>query len=209
MNIGKTKGMKAALTAAVLALLTGIALSFLPVHGEEKIYGDLVRLHVIANSDSEEDQARKLAVRDAVLGVVSSFPAPKDKEEAEAAIVSGEGQIVRAAKETLSSLGSDDPVRVEFGKESYPVRYYENYTLPAGEYTSLRVIIGEGEGKNWWCVLFPPLCSGASEKDAEQDFLEVGFTGEQYRLIKKETEPKYKVRFKILEILSDVFGFEY
>ena len=96
-----------------------------------------------------------------------------------------------------------------FDTEKYPVRYYDDFRLPAGEYTSLRVVIGSGEGHNWWCVLFPPLCTAASEEECEEEFLAAGFSGEQYRLIKKDSDGRYKIRFKMLEVLSEAFGFEY
>ena len=204
-----TTGVKILLTLSVLIVASAMLMSYLPVHNEEKIYDNVIRLHVIANSDSDADQKLKLKVRDAVLAVVSSLPAAADKSDAEENIRGAEGLISSAAKRVLNENGSDDDVSIFFDTESYPVRYYEDYSLPAGKYTSLRVVIGEGQGHNWWCVLFPPLCAAAGKTDDEGEFLEVGFTGEQYRVIKNDTGSKYKVRFKILEILSDVFGFEY
>ena len=107
-------------------------------------------------------------------------------------------------------MGEDCPVQVELGRERYPVRIYENYSLPAGEYTSLRIRIGEGEGRNWWCILFPRLCTArATEEEVYEDFIAAGFTPEQYRMIKNESGPKYKIRFRILEILAQLTGMEY
>ena len=201
------RGMKAVLTTAVCAVLAAFALTYLPVRGEEKIYGDVIRLHVIAASDSEADQTLKLKVRDAVLEEVSTYPAPASSPEAADTISSHADDIRRAAEDTVRENGSDDAVEVFFDRESYPVRYYEGFALPAGEYTSLRVVIGEGEGHNWWCVLFPPLCTSVGER--KEDFIAAGFTGDQYRLIDGNSGGKYKVRFRILEILADVFGFDY
>lgn len=192
--------------ASILAAF--LFVSVLPVHGEEKIYSDMIRLHVIAASDSDEDQAVKLQVRDAVLEVVeASMENVKNQEEALAAIEAANDEIHTAAKSVLEREGFDYPVSVELGLENYPERVYEGFTLPAGQYTSLRVIIGGGEGHNWWCVLYPPLCTTAAE-DREQVFITAGFTDEQYKTITETKQVKYKVRFKVLEILASLFGIE-
>ena len=189
--------------ASILAAF--LFVSVLPVHGEEKIYSDMIRLHVIAASDSEEDQAVKLLVRDAVLEVVeSSMENVKSQEEALAAIEAANDKIHTAAKSVLEQEGFDYPVSVELGLENYPERVYEGFTLPAGKYTSLRVIIDGGEGQNWWCVLYPPLCTTAAE-EREQVFITAGFTDEQYKTITETRDVKYKVKFKILEVLSSLF----
>ena len=179
-----------------------------PIRGEEKIYDSMIRLHVLAESDSDEDQARKLRVRDAVLDVLAErMEKAHSYEDAAAAVSSMLGEIEEAARCTVQG---ECTVRVELGRERYPVRVYENYTLPAGEYTSLRVILGEGEGKNWWCVLFPQLCTAqASESAFYEDFIAAGFTPEQYRLIKNESGVRYRIRFRILEILAQWIGMEY
>ena len=204
-----SKSIKFLVLSAALILLAAVLISYLPVNGEERIYENMIRLHVIANSDSDEDQQLKLLVRDAVIGVVSSAPRASTAKEAEAGIRSRTEEILAAAKKVLMEHGSDDGVSVLFDTEKYPVRYYEGFTLPAGEYTSLRVVIGDGDGHNWWCVLFPPLCTATSEEEREEEFIEAGFTSEEYSLIKQDSGTKYKVRFKILEILADVFGFDY
>ena len=179
-----------------------------PIRGEEKIYDSMIRLHVLAESDFDEDQARKLRVRDAVLDVLAErMEKAHSYEDAAAAVSSMLGEIEEAARRTVQG---ECTVRAELGRERYPVRVYENYTLPAGEYTSLRVILGEGEGKNWWCVLFPQLCTAqASESAFYEDFIAAGFTPEQYRLIKNESGVQYKIRFRLLEILAQTFGFDY
>lgn len=189
--------------ASILAAF--LFVSVLPVHGEEKIYSDMIRLHVIAASDSEEDQAVKLLVRDAVLEVVeSSIENVDNQEEAVAAIEAANDAISTAAKSVLEREGFDYPISVELGLENYPERVYEGFTLPAGQYTSLRVIIDGGEGQNWWCVLYPPLCTTAAE-EREQVFITAGFTEEQYKTITETRGVKYKVKFKILEVLSSLF----
>lgn len=188
-----------------LVVLMGIGLSFLPVHGEEEIYNSVVRLHVLANSDSEEDQALKLEVRDAVLAVTS--PLVKDctsQAEAITVLEANLPALEAAARAVITEAGRDDAVAVTLGEENYPTRTYENCCFPAGEYISLRVMIGEAAGQNWWCVLFPPLCLSAAEAgdgDNEDAFVQVGLTKDQYGIITETGKTKYKVRFKILEFV--------
>lgn len=205
--------MKYLLSFCTTVLVLVILLSVVPVSGEEQIYDNMIRLHVIANSDSEEDQRIKLRVRDEIidtfsedLGALGSFDA------AFCAVEDLIPEIEKSANAVLESEGFDERVFVEIGEENYPERVYENYTLPAGKYTSLRIVIGEGKGQNWWCVLFPPLCTKSAIKTLENDeevFVEAGITTEGYKLIKHEKETKYRVRFRILELFSGIFGYEY
>lgn len=203
-----TKAIKALLSFSALTVITSILVSFLPVRGEDKIYTGVVRLHVIAASDSERDQSLKLMVRDAILNEISGDE-PGSFDDAKRTIESRRDEIKKCAERTLADAGCGDAVEVYFDRESYPERVYEGFTLPAGDYLSLRVVIGEGEGHNWWCVVFPPLCTATSEKEQKEDFIAAGFTNDQYKLINNSSGVKYKVRFKILEILADVFGIDY
>ena len=127
------------------------------------------------------------------------------KSEAEEKLASQLDEIRAVALETLAAEGCDCHVSVSLGKEKYPQKSYDGVCSPAGEYTSLRIVIGEGEGKNWWCVLFPQLCL-AGAKNAEAAFVEVGLTPEQYRVITETDEPKYKLRFKIIDIIGEMGG---
>lgn len=118
-----------------------------------------LRLHVMANSDSETDQAAKLAVRDAVLACVSGrLSRAESAEEAKTALMELGAELEAAARETLAERGLDYGVQLVCGRFDFPDRVYENTLYPAGEYSALRVILGEGRGRNWWCVMFPPLC---------------------------------------------------
>ena len=174
----------------------------LPIHGEEKIYESVVRLHVLANSDSEEDQALKLKVRDAVLAYTSPRVIDSTSREEAIEILKGElGEIEQVARDVILEEGYDYSVEVTLTLEDYPTRNYESMSFPSGEYVSLRVLIGEAEGQNWWCVLFPPLClSAASEKTAnEEAFIAVGLNSDQYKIITETNNTKYYLRFKILE----------
>ena len=185
-----------------------LALFCLPIHGEEEIYDTVVRLHVLANSDSDEDQALKLEVRDALLAVTA--PALEDcgsQEEAVAILTPMLDELQQTATDVVKAAGYDYDVHVSLGKESYPRRVYENCCFPAGEYVSLRVGIGEAEGQNWWCVLFPPLClSAASAKNTEDAFLSVGLNKDQYGIITETGKTKYKIRFKLLETFQGLNG---
>lgn len=200
--------MKFMLSLCCCILVFAMVVTFLPVNGESEIYDNMIRLHVIANSDSEADQALKLKVRDTILNTLANLEG-ENKEMAEAEIVRLIPIIEKAAEETITNEGYTYSVKAEIGEEKYPVRYYDDYVLPEGVYSSLRVTIGEGEGKNWWCVLYPPMCTATSVKECEEDFIAAGFSGEQYKLIKKNSGGKYKVRFAILEMLSEAFGFDY
>ncbi len=200
---------KKILIACMICLIVVFTANLLPVHGEEEIYDTVVRLHVLANSDSEDDQALKLAVRDEVLSITSTRLGDcKTREEARAVLCDILPEIQEKAQKKVRSLGYDYPVDLVLGIEDYPTKEYESCTFPAGEYLSLRVIIGEGAGQNWWCCLFPPLClSSATDKTQNEDaFISVGLSDEQYKIITETDSPKYKARFKILEVAKDLFG---
>ena len=179
-----------------------IMLGFLPVHGEAEIYDNVLRLHVIANSDSDEDQALKLKVRDALLeGSSDLFLSCTDRSSAASMIEENRALLESIAQNTIIDSGYDYPIKIDLGEEKYPTRSYGEICFPAGNYLSLRVIIGDGAGQNWWCVLFPPMClSAASYNDVET--VPLGLSGEQYKLITETNNPKYTVRFKILEVFG-------
>lgn len=193
----------------VIVLVLLMALSFLPVHGEQEVYDTVVRLHVLANSDSEEDQALKLKVRDGVLEAAAPILEDcRTREEAVEALAAHLADLEAAARAVIEAEGGTDAVTVRLGEEDYPTRTYESCAFPAGTYVSLRVCIGEAAGQNWWCCLFPPLCLSAAtaKSDNEEAFLQVGLTKDQYGIITETGKTKYKVRFKILEVVEDWFG---
>ncbi|MBQ9779660.1 MAG: stage II sporulation protein R [Clostridia bacterium] len=194
--------------ALVIAMVILMALSYLPIHGEAEVYDTVLRLHVLANSDTEEDQALKLKVRDAVLEVTAPLlNGVTDRDGAEAVVRNHMADIKAAAEAVIVENGSDQTVTVMLDMEEYPTRNYESCAFPAGEYLSLRVCLGDAEGQNWWCVLFPPLClSAATEKeDAEDAFIQVGLTKDQYGIITETEDTKYRIRFKILETVKGWF----
>ncbi|MBR6781680.1 MAG: stage II sporulation protein R [Clostridia bacterium] len=194
--------------AIVILLIVMMAMSFLPVHGEQEVYDTVVRLHVLANSDREEDQALKMEVRDTVLEAAAPYlEGCTTQEEAIQSLTLHLSDLEAVAAETVTAEGYDYPVTVLLGEEDYPTRTYESCAFPAGTYVSLRVCIGDAEGQNWWCCLFPPLClSAATAKSENEDaFIQVGLTKDQYGIITETEKTKYKVRFKILEVIENWF----
>ncbi len=188
----------------VLVLCLAIC-NILPIHGEEKIYESVVRLHVLANSDSEEDQALKLKVRDAILAYTSPKVIDSTSREEAIEILQNElDEIEKIAGQVVKEQGYDYKIEVNLTLEDYPTRNYESMSFPSGQYVSLRVLIGEAKGQNWWCVLFPPLClSAASEKvENEEAFIAVGLNSDQYKIITETEDATYYLRFKILEALK-------
>ena len=200
--------MKQILIFCIFILIGMLLLGVLPTHGEAEIYDSVVRLHVLANSDSENDQALKLQVRDGVLAATAELLSDcTTREQALEVIGANLDTIRRSAQEVIEREGAGYDVTVKLCEEDYPTKNYESVCFPAGRYMSLQVCIGEAEGKNWWCVLFPGMClSAASKTDAEQAFIQAGLTPEQYKLVTESDGAKYKLRFKFLEILQQTFG---
>ncbi|MGI6150494.1 MAG: stage II sporulation protein R [Christensenellales bacterium] len=126
-----------------------------------------MRLHVIANSDTEYDQAVKLAVRDAVLGVLNDDGGPENFEDAEAAIVQNGEALQQAVDNTLKEWSAGYSGTLYLGNSAFPEKVYAGKVYPAGKYEALRVVLGEGGGKNWWCVIYPPLCLGEFAENGE------------------------------------------
>ena len=202
--------MRYILNFSASVLILAIVLSVIPINGEEGIYDEVIRLHVLANSDTEEDQALKLKVRDAIIEYISpTLEGCCSREEAEELFSSLLPEIERVSEETAKSAGYDYSVTASLGEEKYPTREYGDISLPAGNYVSLRVKIESGEGQNWWCVLFPPLCTSAAmgKKTASEELcIEAGLTPAQYRLITDTDNVRYKLKFKFLEVFADLFG---
>ena len=162
---------------------------------------------MLANSDSEEDQALKLKVRDSILDQMEdSMKNCTTVEDAKKSLEESKDEILNTAKNCINSLGYDYDVVVELGEEQYPTRVYENVSLPAGAYYSVRVKIGEGEGKNWWCVLFPPLCVSSAIADNKDELASVGLTPNEVNILTNSEEPEYEIKFKFLEFLKKTFA---
>lgn len=165
---------------------------------------DLIRLHVIANSDSDEDQALKYKVKDEIVKKLADrFASAENIAESREILLANLPEIEKIARETIISSGNNFSVAAQYGRFNFPTKYYGNFSLPAGEYESVRVVIGKGQGANWWCVLFPPLCFVETEEDNGQEAkIKNGYpvnTPERFK------EGNIRVRFKIVEWLKDSF----
>ena len=194
----KLKNWELAFIAALLiALLCGSSLS----REQAALSDKLVRLHVVASSDSAEDQALKLAVRDAVLTALAPrLEGVTEAREAARIIEDSFTLLELAARREIVRQGFDYGVAVSLQPEDFPTREYDTFSLPAGVYNALRVVIGEGEGKNWWCVVFPPLCTEvATGTEASRDAFDA-LSDNEVKLICDEEG--YVVRFKSMELLA-------
>lgn len=161
----------------------------------------VLRMHVIANSDTEFDQTVKLQVRDAVLAAGKDlFDGSLTAETAEQVLRADIQRLTDAADAVLAENGCNYRAKVEIGKSFFDTRTYDDaVTLPAGEYEAVRVILGEGRGKNWWCVMFPPLCLPAAEAETQMDAV----LSEQEAALTRRS-PKYEVRFKLIEWFEEL-----
>ena len=194
-----------------LALMCGVLIAVMAGswldREQQELAGSVIRFHVIANSDSEEDQALKLAVRDRVLKEAQDlYPENATLAQAQAALEGRLSLLAAAGREVVEEQGYDYPVSAALEDCCFPTKEYEGFALPAGSYTALRVTIGEGKGRNWWCVAFPPLCLGAASETVDQA-LEAGrFTPEQGALVTGDGEG-YVLKFKAMELLGEIQGF--
>lgn len=164
------------------------------------IRNNVIRLHILANSDSEEDQTVKLLVRDALLSCGSElFGGTVSVDNASGYLASEKDKLIIKANEVLAENGFDYKADMFLTEEYFTTREYEDFTLPAGEYLALKVILGKGEGHNWWCVMFPPLCLPAATKRTDTEFI-LGKDGAEII----SSPVKYEMRFKIVEIIEEL-----
>lgn len=169
---------------------------------QRELASGLVRLHVVAASDSEEDQALKLAVRDEVLALLEPvLDGTSGRDDALAEIENRLPELETLAADIAWERGMDYGAAVTLCAETYPTKEYDGFSLPAGEYMSLRVALGEGEGKNWWCVVFPPLCMAAAEDTLTS--AATGLSEDELSLITEENDG-YALKFKLMEIWGDL-----
>lgn len=180
--------------AALCALCVSLCVGTWAQGRQRDISSSLVRLHVIAASDETAEQELKLRVRDNVLEYLTPVLDKAESPEEAQRIINGELTSIKAAAEACAGGRS---VSVTLGQEYYPTREYEGFTLPAGQYQSLRVILGEGKGHNWWCVVFPPLCVSAAEQNKALDAM-----SEPERGLITEADG-YELRFRIVELWGE------
>ena len=196
--------MKSLIRYAFITLIVTMVLCVMPTEAEGEIYEDTLRLHILANSDSEEDQALKLNIRDRVLEKYGSMlKVDNSISEAKNKTATLLPDIKHDVEAWIAELGYDYTAEAYLGEEWYDTREYESFTLPAGNYVSLRIIIGSGEGKNWWCVMYPPLCLDIATESYPADDGIIDYSKEEISLIQNG---KYQIKFKILEDLSRVFA---
>lgn len=188
------KSLLLAFVLAVLFSFTGLAA------GCEDIPNHVLRLHVLANSDSQQDQTLKLKVRDRILAVSAGMMnSVKNRGEAEQAVSARLPELQKAAEDEIRSQGFDYPVTVQMSRTYFPTKQYGSVTLPAGNYDAVRVLIGSGKGHNWWCVLFPPLCLPAAEDSQE---LKDVLNGNELQIV--EGTEGYQVKFKSVELFEQM-----
>lgn len=169
----------------------------------ETVKEDVVRLHILANSNSEIDQKVKLKVRDALLETNASILSDSvTKENAKEHFENSKEMLLKTAEKTLKENGFDYSVKITLQEEYFETRAYGDLTFPAGQYTALKVILGDGEGKNWWCVMFPPLCIPAAD-GIETNETTADYLTESGEKIVNSGE-KYIIKFKFLEIYEEL-----
>ncbi|PKM63003.1 MAG: hypothetical protein CVU97_02265 [Firmicutes bacterium HGW-Firmicutes-21] len=170
---------------------------FIP-RDESEVYDSVIRLHILANSNTDDDQRLKLLVRDAIIAESGTLfeNTATDKLPLDEMERLGE-RFTHIANRVITENGFLYSAQAVWGKESYPTREYDGISFPSGEYYSLRINIGEADGDNWWCVLFPPLCTNAST--AKSNLEEVGVSKSGSKVY---TSKKYVFRFKILELFN-------
>ena len=194
--------MRKTVTLGLLLLCTTVSLSALALSAEQKNLSDkLIRLHVVANSDSDYDQSVKLKVRDAVLQKANALLA--DSENPDRTLAENLQVLADTAQAELCKLNYRADIHASFEMERFPTRKYDTFSLPAGTYKTLRITIGSGRGHNWWCVVYPSLCLTASMDDFEKAAQAANFTDGEISLIREET-PTYVLRFKTVEILEKI-----
>lgn len=193
-------------TRWAVPLLAGIFGAFLAGAGpsgqeqalQQEISGQVFRLHVVANSNTKEDQEQKLRVRDGILAVLKPLLASAESAgESRSLVESHLEQVEEAAREVLQAEGSDRKVQAEISREWFPERTYGEYTLPEGKYEALRVEIGQGDGHNWWCILYPGLCFTGAVRPAEEepDTFDGVLTEDAYDFICHPCETKIRFRW--------------
>ena len=190
----------------ICLLAVALVWAVMLVKDKQTLRNELIRLHVVAASDCPKDQALKLRVKDAVVESLQENMAHlADMEQAKAYLQENLPKIEVLANRVLQEAGCGDVATVSLQLEEFAALYYDTFTLPAGIYESLRITIGPGEGKNWWCVVFPTLCVGATVEEFEESAQCAGFSDALTGALSGE-EP-YEVRFFVLDALGRLENF--
>lgn len=173
------------------------------------ISDSVFRLHVIANSDSEEDQNLKYLVRDAVISYMNNICKNTDsKEEAIRLANEHKNEFYTVARQVIIENGYDYHVKIEIGNFEFPTKHYGDISLPSGNYDALKIEIGEAKGQNWWCVMFPPLCfvdvTSGVVPDESKNIIEDNLSSEEYVLVSNSDNADIKLKFKLIEIFKSL-----
>lgn len=194
--------MKKAMASVGICLLMAAACWCGALMGQHRQLGEeLIRLHVVANSDSQLDQLRKLRVRDAVTeSLREELQNIQDVSQAKQYLQEKLPYIQQVAEHTLQLLGCEDTVTVSLCREAFGRRVYDTFSLPSGIYNALRIVIGEGEGRNWWCVVYPSFCLPAASEAFEDVAAAAGFSENLTGTLSGETG--YELHFGILDLLG-------
>lgn len=190
--------------ALAVGLIITVLFSFCGFAGQcNDIPNRVLRLHVLANSDTDADQALKLKVRDRIVKESAGiFDNVTNKDQAEAAARQKLSVLQAAAADEIKKQGYSYPVKVYLTNMYFTTRQYETVTLPAGNYDALRVEIGKAQGHNWWCVIFPPMCLPAAEESKE---LKDVLNDSQLEIVKNgQSEPQYEAKFKAVEVYDNI-----
>lgn len=192
--------MKNLVKSACISFVICIIFSVIPFNAQCKnVSNEVFRLHILANSDSKKDQNLKLKVRDKVLKYTASiYRAAENREEAEKLTEIHLQNIADIAKNEIVRNGYSYPVKAEIKHMYFDTRYYDNVTMPSGFYNALRITIGKGEGHNWWCVMYPSLCVGAS---TDYNALKENTSEDEYEVM---TGGGYEFKFKALEYFEKI-----
>lgn len=171
---------------------------------------EVIRFHVVANSDLMDDQLLKQKVRDEVIEFIEPLIKECESVDDTRYILKGSLPIIKQiSEEVIRDWGRDYEVYVALDKANFPSKSYGDIVLPAGEYEACRIIIGEGKGENWWCVMYPPLCyldvaTGVVPLEGKEQ-LETELNEEQYQFITRQNEDKYEIKFKLVETINSIF----
>ena len=199
--------MKYKLKRWEVALLSGLLVATLMgtyLNREQAALADsVIRLHVIAHSDSRADQELKYQVRDRILTEAAALYQPGDDlRQVRKNMENNLDLLAQAGREVVEEQGYDYPVSARLERTWFPTKKYVDFALPAGNYTALRIVVGEGKGENWWCVAFPPLCLGSVSETVDEAAAAGNFTPEQVSLITGESGG-YVVKFKAMELWEE------
>lgn len=201
---GQAFFMKIMFKSMCVGFVLTVIFSFLPFQTVcETLTQDVLRLHILANSDTNEDQELKLLVRDEITKECKElFSEAQSLEEAKEITLENLEELNKTATTVIKEQGKDYTVSVQLCEEYFNTRYYGSVTMPAGKYTALQIKIGKAKGENWWCVLYPSLCVGTS---TDYESFEENLTPQECSVVSSGN--KYEFKFKIVEAVTSFFKF--